>query len=184
MIILDLALLVMIGLCIWYCWTLNRRIHDLQNSRIEFARMIKELNVSIIKAESSIAELNEISKVTSSELKTSIEDAKTAVSELVSINAISNNLADALDGQIKSLQLDRKNISVAAVESKIDAQPNQVEGFFSDEDFEVDAGEGQKVSYSNQLKHFITSISKKAEEPLNLNQLNYYDTLRKVSAKK
>ena len=68
MIILDILLLVMTVICVVYCWTLNRRIQDLQNSRIEFARMIKELNASIIKAEHNVNEMSELSKITSSEI--------------------------------------------------------------------------------------------------------------------
>ena len=65
MIFLDILLFIMIVICVVYCWMLNRRIQDLQNSRGEFARMIKELNVSIVKAETNVNEMSELSKVTS-----------------------------------------------------------------------------------------------------------------------
>lgn len=76
MIILDILLLIMTVICVVYCWMLNRRIQDLQNSRIEFARMIKELNASIVKAENNVSEMSELSNVTSAEIKAVINEAK------------------------------------------------------------------------------------------------------------
>ena len=180
MIILDFLLLLMIGICITYCWVLNRRIQDLQNSRIEFARMIKELNVSIVKAQTSVAELSDLSKVTSEELKTHIDEAKVVTNNLSNINSVSHNLASTLSSQIDNIVLNRKNNASSSFAAAQDAR-------FGDADLindELDQPQ-QKTSYTNHLKNFVTQIvSKKPETNASLNQMNYYDTLKRISAKK
>lgn len=178
MIILDFLLLLMIGICITYCWVLNRRIQDLQNSRIEFARMIKELNVSIVKAQTSVAELSDLSKVTSEELKTHIDEAKVVINNLSTINNVSNNLASTLSSQIDNIVHNRKNNAHSSLAR--DAR-------FGDDDLiddELDKPQ-QQTSYTNHLKNFVTQIvSKKPETNASLNQMNYYDTLKRISVKK
>lgn len=190
MLALDFLLLIMIGICITYCWILNRRIQDLQNSRIEFARMIKELNVSIVKAETSVSELSELSKVTSSELKSYIAEAKATTDELNMINDISSNLANTLTDQVNNIKRDQRfNASSAYNDDRPSSnQYQRQESRFSDEDL-VDLpdedDDSKKPTYTNHLKSFITQIvTKKPQENMSLNQASYYDTLRRISAKK
>ena len=182
MLVLDFLLLVMIGISIVYSWTLNRRIQDLQNSRIEFARMIKELNVSITKAETSVGELRELGKVTSSELKVSIEAAKNTAGELMMMNDISNNLADVLSERIFVIKEEQKTMrssnNTSDSKNKLKNQD-----FFEEDDIIID-DVGEMPKYTGHLKNFMHNVSKSSEDAVNLNQTNYYNTLRKISAKK
>lgn len=187
MLALDFLLLIMIGICITYCWMLNRRIQDLQNSRIEFARMIKELNVSIVKAETSVAELSELSKVTSSELKNNIIEAKATYNDLNAINNIGNSLASSLTAQINDIKREQKSNSQTSHNSTQynDSKTNVIDSRFGDDDLVDDTDVEEKASYTNHLKNFITQIvTKKPDENMSTNQMSYYDTLRRISAKK
>ena len=189
MLALDFLLLIMIGICITYCWILNRRIQDLQNSRIEFARMIKELNVSIAKAETSVSKLSELSKVTSHKLKSYIAEAKATTDELNIINDISSNLASTLTNQVNTIKREQRfNTNHIHSDDRQSLSQNQrEESRFSDEDL-VDLSaedDSKKPTYTNHLKSFITQIvTKKPQENMSLNQESYYDTLRRISAKK
>ena len=178
MLFLDLLLLIMIVVCVVYCWMLNRRIHDLQNSRIEFARMIKELNASIVKAENNVNEMSELSKVTSLEIKSTVEEAKEVTSELIKVSEVASELIVRLDDQYKSASDSEQN----TYENSISAKSGE---YFSDEDL-APPPDNEGASYTNHLKNFIQNIvTKKSEEPSsNLNQVSYYDTLRKINAKK
>jgi gas vesicle protein len=184
MLILDYLLLAMIAVCIVYCWTLNKRIQDLQNSRIEFARMIKELNVSIVKAETSVEELNTLSKVTTTELKNSIEEARNTTNELQMVNDISNNLADQLTQQVSTIKKDQKNnLSSSSSNEQYDNSR------FEEGDFAPIEDESLKSSaafYANQLKSLLAGvINRKAQDDgVSMNQTSYYDSLRKISVKK
>lgn len=185
MLIIDFLLLIMIGVCIVYCWTLNRRIQDLQNSRIEFARMIKELNISIVKAETSVNELDTLSKTTTTELKNSIEEAKNAASELMMVNDISNELSEQLNEQVSAIKKDQDNNFLSA-----ERESSPLSQRFSEEDFvpiedEPDRKQG-RTFYTNQLKNVLSTIigKKQEDEGASMDQSSYYDTLRKISVKK
>jgi hypothetical protein len=156
---------------------LNRRIQDLQNSRIEFARMIKELNVSIVKAESNINEMTELSKVTSVEIKSVVEEAKEATNELMSISEVANGLSTKLNNQVQLALEKADDIYANSMSQKAGER-------FTDDDL-PEPKEENTHSYTNHLKNFIQNIvSKKSDETANLNQMSYYDTLRKINAKK
>ena len=178
MLFLDLLLLMMIMFCVGYCWMLNRRIQDLQNSRIEFARMIKELNASIVKAENNVNEMSELSKVTSNEIKAVVDEAKEASSELATMNMMAAEMTERLNEQVKLMS----EYSEMSPEPKVNIK---AKGKFNEEDFAPLDEPASESKYTNQLKNFIQSIvSKKNDEPVSLSQMNYYDTLRKINAKK
>jgi hypothetical protein len=187
MLALDFLLLIMIGICITYCWILNRRIQDLQNSRIEFARMIKELNVSIVKAETSVSELSELSKVTSHELKSYIVEAKATTDALNVINDISSNLANTLTNQVNTIKREQRSKSSDYRDGDRSSsdQFQRSESLFDDNDLvDLSGDEVKKPAYTNHLKSFISQIVTKKPENMSLNQASYYDTLRRISAKK
>jgi len=188
MIILDILLLIMTGVCITYCWILNRRIHDLQNSRIEFARMIKELNASIIKAENNVSEMSKLSNLASTEIKTAINEAKEISSELVMISETANELYTNLFIQSNKIQnadgSDILNSERSEQNSYNNISSKAGEKFTEDDLAPLSDNEG--VTYTNHLKNFIQNIvtTKPDKQNTSLNQTSYYNTLRKISAKK
>lgn len=188
MLILDFLLFLIIGICIAYCWILNRRIQDLQNSRIEFARMIKELNVSIIKAENSVTELKGLSNSVGNELKASIEVAKDNCSRLMGLNDIAIDLMEKLERQTASIENEQsgKFTSPIIQETVDNNELKKSNSRFNDDDFVNDELlDEPKVNYTNHLKNFLTNIvTRKTESNVNLSQTSYYDTLRKINAKK
>ncbi|MEY3196975.1 MAG: hypothetical protein RLZZ59_343, partial [Pseudomonadota bacterium] len=82
MLALDVLLLLLIVVCIVYCWILNQRIRDLHNSRVEFARMIKEFDAAVVKAEKCISELATMSSATTMEIRAATDNAQELVHEL------------------------------------------------------------------------------------------------------
>lgn len=185
MIILDILLLIMTIICVVYCWTLNRRIQDLQNSRIEFARMIKELNASIVKAENNVNEMSELSKVTSVEIKTVINEAKNISSELIAITEVASELSTTLNDQshnIHNADAGKQMNSETAIYQHISSKAGER---FTADDL-APPPDNDNITYTNHLKNFIQNIvtTKPDEQNANLNQTSYYDTLRKINAKK
>jgi sugar-specific transcriptional regulator TrmB len=177
---LDFLLLIMIVICVVYCWMLNRRIQDLQNSRVEFARMIKELNLSIIKAESNIHEMTQLSQVTSVEIKSVVEEAKEEKAELTGISDVASELSTKLNEQLQLALQVMESIRTSTVNQNNTSSSER----FTDDDL-PDLQEGDTTSYTDQLKSFIQGIVKnKSEESSSLTQMNYYDTLRKINVKK
>lgn len=183
MLFLDFLLLIMIIVCVVYCWILNQRIGHLQNSRIEFARMIKELNASIVKAETNVNEMSQLSKITSTEIRAVVEEARENISELKSINQIATDVSNTLNEQMKNLnETSNEEEFVNSYENVISARSGER---FSEEDLAELANNQSATSYANNLKNFIQNIvTKKSENNQTLNQANYYETLRKINVKK
>jgi hypothetical protein len=187
MLLLDFLLLVMIGICIIYCYILNRRIYDLYNSRVEFAGMIKELNSSILKAESNVRELTNLGKITINEISVAISEAKNTVKELAINKELGETLIDALNSKIKAAESELKNGYFAEREKapeEYNVRKNIGEKF-TDEDLAAPEEESAP-NYTNQLKNFIHHIvgGKRTEAAVNLDRNSYYETLRRISVKK
>ena len=182
MIFLDILLFIMIVICVVYCWTLNRRIQDLQNSRVEFARMIKELNVSILKAETNVNEMSELSKITSAEIRSVVDEAKENINELTQISHIASDISENLNKQIKNIG-NSQGEKTTQLNNDNDIISTKSNNRFSEEDF---APEPEKViGYTNNLKNFIHNVvTRKTGANQSLSQVSYYDTLRKINAKK
>lgn len=173
MLFLDFLLLVMTILCVVYCWILNKRIQDLQNSRVEFARMIKELNASIVKAENNVNEMTELSNITSKKIEGTVEEAKQVSAELIAVSELANELVTKLQDVNSSDNFADSKTPLSSTEK------------FTDEDLPPIEAE-DNINYKNHLKNFIhTIVSKKTvDKPSSSGSLNYYDTLRKIKAKK
>lgn len=188
MIILDILLLIMTIVCVAYCWILNRRIHDLQNSRIEFARMIKELNASIIKAENNVSEMSKLSNLASTKIKTAINEAKEISSELVTVIETANELSTKLNIQSNKLQNADGSDALNSERSEqgIYENINSKAGEKFTEDDLAPPPDGEGITYTNHLKNFIQNIvtKKPEQQSASLNQTSYYNTLRKINAKK
>lgn len=183
MLFLDFLLLVMIIVCITYCWVLNRRIQDLQNSRIEFARMIKELNASIVKAETNVHEMSELGKITSTQIKAVVDEARESINELTAISQVAAEISAALNEQTKNLVNKLEKEQDYVYENIISSKSGER---FSEEDLAPSThNPPNNDGYTNNFKNFIQNmITRKVDVGQTLNQMNYYDTLRKINAKK
>lgn len=62
MFLLDIALLGLTGACVFYCWSLSKRINDLQHNRLELARMMQAFDVATVDAEGKISRLESLSE--------------------------------------------------------------------------------------------------------------------------
>lgn len=175
MLLLDILLVTLIIVCIFYSLVLGRRIQDLQNSRVEFARMIKELNTSIVKAEHNVNEMSELSKNAGTKIKNMVEEASKKGNQLLEISEDAKKLAAKINDQIVSLR-DISRSSKPAPETEELPNESYLNSF---------ANQQPTESYSNQLKNFIQSIiTKRSDDGLQLDQSGYYNTLRKISVKK
>ena len=173
MLFLDLLLLIMTIVCVSYCWILNRRISDLQNSRVEFARMIKELDVSIIKAEKNIKAMNEISKIVSLEMQDKLNKANQVIDELSDITRNANQISHKFDLQSKS-GVNEKDIALERSTQDILATNRFTKDDLSKSDL-------PKVTSSDNIKNFAKILKEKSET---LSQTDYYNSLKKFNAKR
>lgn len=196
MLLIDFLLLILTGVCIGYCVLLNKRIRELHNSRIEFARMIKELNHSISLAENNVKAMNEISKVTSKEFLEVSEFAGNLKDDLLTLTSAGAEMLKKLTEVNKNTSADLLGFNFAASshEKQYETIRSKKGEKFVDDDLLVlndepqDKKTGEK--YTDELRNFIRTISSKEKEKEKeevggtMDQKSYYDTLRKISTKK
>lgn len=101
-IILDWTMAIMLIISITYSWRLNKKIMDFRNNKGEFFQLIKILDDTIIRAETSIEELKRMSLVTSNSLGTKLDTAKIVIDDLAFMSDRSSSLITKLETSIKN----------------------------------------------------------------------------------
>ena len=196
MLALDVLLLVMIAVCIVYCWILNQRISDLHNSRVEFARMIKEFDAAVVKAEVCISELSSLSIKATDNVREASSEANSITQELKTIFEIGNNIADKLESHISEArtQLDalasmpvpksrkKKEVAKAIPTSKEDLfqYSQDEEGMIESLGYREDE---MLPEHKSLLETVLNKISTHKHKGT-VDQSSYYDSLRKLSVRK
>jgi methyl-accepting chemotaxis protein len=195
MIALDVLLLVMIVICVTYCWILNRRIQDLHNSRVEFARMIKEFDASIVKADKAIEDMGNIGKESHKkidELQTIVRNSSNISTELDMVTDMATKISERLENQITEARQvieDTQNIP--------DYNPNQTEMFaapIQEKHHRVNINEQFEDSEKNvefTPKHMDKLgealqriVSHNIPDQVNIDQTGYFGSLKKISTRK
>jgi|GEM_PF-1200169 len=193
MLALDVLLLFMIAVCIIYCWILNQRIRDLHNSRIEFARMIKEFDAAVIKAENCIDDLTSLSKSSNDQVKKSTKAAEGVIQELQEVYEIGDKTCSNLESAISEARKCQKALIDGVKGSK--EQPSKVVDIaleeaeqMSEEELAYDKTDYIEDSampeHKNLLEKVLDKITTHRSKGESMDQSNYYDTLRKLSVRK
>jgi hypothetical protein len=196
MLALDVLLLLMISICIAYCWILNQRIRDLHNSRIEFARMIKEFDSAIVKAEHCIDDLSTLGRTASDQVRKASDTAEEVIEELKTIYTIGDKVGTKLESSIMEARKQQKAIENGYKTKK---QQYQTEDEYIDENSEESGvifedqtinfakkeytDDGEIPEHRNLLERVLNKITTHKHKGT-VDQASYYDSLRKVSARK
>jgi chromosome segregation ATPase len=196
MLALDVLLLLLIVVCIVYCWILNQRIRDLHNSRVEFARMIKEFDAAVVKAEKCISELATMSSATTMEIRAATDNAQELVHELQTLNEFGNTLGLKLersisDGRKLLEELEtrtpaektkrKKNTKETKSQAKLPIEELYDE---SNENPRFDTGDDELLpEHTSMLKSMLSRLTTHKHQG-KMDQSSYYNSLRKVSAGK
>ena len=193
MLALDVLLLMMIVVCIVYCWVLNQRIRDLHNSRVEFARMIKEFDAAVVKAENCISELSTLGSNATLQIKNATMDAEELTRELKTISDFGNNLGAKLERSISEARQLVQNLEDASemvggkTKRKKAAPKASKQANFESEEF-ADETIGSKFKDTDELmpeqQNLLKSVLSKITTHKHrgtVSQSGFYDSLRKVS---
>lgn len=194
MLVIDIFLLFLITLCVFYCFKLSKRIENLNNMKQEFSSIIQELNKSISKAEISTTTLTNHSNQSSQKLSSLIEQADKVSDDLVLIKDVGVNLHLKLEKLIEKLQeIEEKKITTKKRTRKTILSPN-------DEKKNLTYNNQSRLSDSevieNETKTLELEREKKSNKKqtlydsredsisINLDQDKYYNSLRKIGTKK
>lgn len=179
MIALDIILLALIIICIWYCWSLSKNINALQNSKGEFETMVTALNAALSKAQTSVNELQAIGKTSVEALRNAIADAEQLHSDLLILNKVGNDLADRLEKQItngRKVEKPKANIEDSELPLPNTKKPKQ----------SADSAKSasKKIVHQHEDEdHPILHITTESGEKTNVDQNGYFEMLKKISTK-
>ncbi len=98
--LLDLVMAVLLGITIYYCTKLNKRIRILQDSKGELASLSQKFDESTQQATRSINEIHVVSKKINESIKTKLEKANYIVDDLAFMIEKGNKLADRMEADI------------------------------------------------------------------------------------
>ena len=198
MLALDVLLLMMIVVCIVYCWILNQRIRDLHNSRVEFARMIKEFDAAVVKAENCISELSTLGASATMQIKNASAEAEHLVTELKTVNEFGQALGGKLERSISDARKfaqhleDAAAVGVGKSKRKKAAPKESKQTRFDSEDLYEEEEVGSRFKrrsdellpeHSNLLETVLSKITTHKHKGT-VDQSGFYDSLRKVSVRK
>ena len=110
--ILNSVVLILLCLAIAYCWKLNKKIQDLQNSRGDIKNLIKSLDASINGANNNIAEFKKLTNRSIIEMSDYIKQSEELSGDLSFLIERANSSADELELKIKKASALSKKTSV------------------------------------------------------------------------
>jgi chromosome segregation ATPase len=198
MLALDVLLLLMIIVCIVYCWILNQRIRDLHNSRVEFARMIKEFDAAVVKAERCISDLSTLSSNATLQIKNASSEAEELIDELKTLNDLGNTLGAKLEHSISDARKALEAIENTAMpktkrkkalkETKAQSHLPLEDVYIQDTQDKTDtifSTDENKLSpeHTSLLRTMLSKITTHKHQGT-MDQSSYYGSLKKVSAGK
>lgn len=109
MILMDYIVIILLTVTIGFCWKLNKKIIQLNNSRGELSKIFKNFEMSITKAEEIIQDIKVTSQREFMGLDRKIDIAHRAINELEGLNHVSKQQLHELDKAINQANL-YKNI--------------------------------------------------------------------------
>ena len=115
--IFDIALIILLfGTCV-FAYLLNNSLTKMRQGRAELEKLVKDLTITIQKADAAIQGMKETSKVCTSDIHYHVEMARSLSEELKMINESGNSLAERL------VQLASNKGSEVAVADELKAPP-------------------------------------------------------------
>ncbi len=113
--VVNVAIVLLLGVTIAYCWVLNRRIKILQDSRSELAQLLQHFDDSTRRASDSIVALQTASKKIGENIQLRIEKANYLIDDLAFMLERGNKLANQLEA----------NFAVSRARDRVESQTQE-----------------------------------------------------------
>ena len=169
MLVLDIILLILLISCVSYCWSLHRKIKELQDSKFDFVEILRQFDSALVKADSSVENLSTLTDNASKSLNEAIGKAQMLSNDLMIMNEFGANVAEKLErtinkGRKEQMAFDKEKLSSEEDSSSYDSKSEDT------------------LIHKNEIKPLAQKIS--TEEKEILDQNSYFNTLKKVMVKK
>ncbi|MEH6476858.1 MAG: DUF6468 domain-containing protein [Sneathiella sp.] len=99
-VLLDLALMILLGATIAYCINLSRKLSVMRNAQAELGKAAQQFDQAIVRSKLGIADLKNASEKAGTELQLEIDEASQLLEEMKLINASSSRIADRLQESV------------------------------------------------------------------------------------
>ena len=96
--LLDGVIALLLGVTIFYCTLVNRRLAALRSGKDELKQVIEDLTVATTNAQMSISHLKEAGREVASTLEDDVRKGRSLSDELALMVEAGNNLANRLEG--------------------------------------------------------------------------------------
>lgn len=101
-VLLNCFVALLLGVTIFYCLKLNKRIRILQDSKSELAQLIEKFDMSTQQATYSIQEIHKASKKINENIQTKLDKANYLADDLAFMIEKANKMADRMEGGISA----------------------------------------------------------------------------------
>lgn len=108
---MDAVVVVLLGVTIFYCFMVDRRLRALRSGKDELKVVIEALGTSTDRAQESVVMLKNSGDAIEEQLGTRVRDARALSDELSLMIEAGNNLADRLEGSRPSARKSEEDIS-------------------------------------------------------------------------
>lgn len=100
--LLNILVTGLLGVTIFFCLKLNRRIRVLQDSKSELAQLIEKFDLSTQQATFSIQEIHKASKKINENIQVKLDKANYLADDLAFMIEKANKMADRMEGNIST----------------------------------------------------------------------------------
>jgi len=129
--LVNIAMAALLAVTITYCWTLNRRIQILQDSKSELAQLLKHFDESTARASESIIALQSASKKIGENIQHRVDKANFLLDDLSVLIERGDKLVNQLEADMAVNRA--KNRAAAATESTVVERPRSMAEPVADE---------------------------------------------------
>ena len=116
--ILNIVVMALLMLTIFFCWRLNNKIGELRAGRKDLIELVRTLDAAIIKTNSNISNLKTMSQTSAHELNETVAKAQELLNDLSFIVDTGSKVADRLERSI----VNSRSVSAPSL---VQTQPQQ-----------------------------------------------------------
>ena len=128
---IDLLIIFLLILSIWYCHGLHARINELQKGKLEFNKMLKEFDSAILRAEASVMELNKLSQNTHKKIQDAVSKAESLSNDLNFMNDMSEDIVKKLELTLSNARELHKQSSTHSMHHHHSPTKNDIEAILN-----------------------------------------------------
>lgn len=122
--ILNIIVMALLMLTIFFCWRLNNKIGELRAGRKDLIELVRTLDAAIIKTNNNIASLKTMSQTSAHELNETVAKAQELLNDLNFIVDTGSKVADRLERSIvSSRNISISNSTQASSQTQLNSNP-------------------------------------------------------------